>query len=127
MTVPEITREALNVAATAAAAKQAENIAAIDVAERLGITDAFLFASAESDRQVLSIVDGVEGALREQLELKPIRREGEKDGRWVLLDFGHFVIHVQQNEERALYALDRLWNDSPSIALDLPESGAETN
>lgn len=120
MAVPEPTRDALNVAALAAATRPAENVSAVDVADRLGITDAFFFASAETERQVKSIIEEIEDDLREQLELKPIRREGEAEGRWVLLDYGHFVIHIQHEEERENYALDRLWADAPQI--ELPEA-----
>lgn len=117
MAVPEPTLEALNVAAQAAATRQAENVSAVDVADRLGITDAFFFASATTERQVKSIIEEIEDELREQLELKPIRREGEAERRWVLLDYGHFVVHVQHEEERENYALDRLWADAPQIEL----------
>lgn len=122
MAVPEPTLNALHIAAHAAATRQAENISAVDVAERLGITDAFFFASAATERQVKSIIDEIEDELREQLEIKPLRREGESEGRWVLLDYGHLVIHVQHNEEREIYALDRLWSDAPQI--ELPETQA---
>lgn len=120
MTVPTTTLTALRAAAAAAAAKQAENILAVDVAERIGLTDAFLIASAPTERQVNAIVDEIEDVLREDHDLKPLRREGRAEGRWVLLDFGHFVVHVQHDEERAFYALDRLWKDSPVIDLELP-------
>ena len=121
MAVPEPTLTALRIAAQAAATRQAENISAVDVADRLGITDAFFFASAPSERQVKSIIEEIEDDLREQLDLKPIRREGQTEGRWVLLDYGHFVIHVQHNEERDNYALDRLWSDAPQIELPQTE------
>lgn len=120
MAVPEPTLKALHIASHAAAERQAENISAVDVADRLGITDAFFFASAQTERQVKSIIEEIEDALREQLELKPLRREGQTEGRWVLLDYGHFVIHVQHTEERENYALDRLWSDAPQI--DLPQA-----
>ncbi|GAA4473230.1 ribosome silencing factor [Enteractinococcus fodinae] len=120
MAVPEPTLKALHIASNAAAERQAENISAVDVADRLGITDAFFFASAQTERQVKSIIEEIEDALREQLELKPLRREGQTEGRWVLLDYGHFVIHIQHNEERENYALDRLWSDAPQI--DLPQA-----
>ena len=120
MAVPEPTLKALHIASNAAAERQAENISAVDVADRLGITDAFFFASAQTERQVKSIIEEIEDALREQLELKPLRREGQTEGRWVLLDYGHFVIHVQHTEERENYALDRLWSDAPQI--DLPQT-----
>jgi ribosome-associated protein len=101
-------------AAQAAADKLASDILLLDVSEQLVITDVFLLASAPSDRQVMAIVDEVEDRLR-GLDCKPIRREGEKEGRWVLLDFGDIVVHVQHQEERVFYALERLWKDCPVI------------
>ncbi len=76
----------------------------------------FVLASAPNDRQVRAIVDGVEDRLRE-LGAKPVRREGEKDGRWVLIDYAEIVVHVQHAEERQYYSLERLWKDCPVIAL----------
>ena len=106
-------------AAQAASDKLAENILAFDVSEQLVITDVFVLCSASNDRQVKSIVDEVEDRLRE-VGAKPIRREGERDGRWVLIDYGDVVVHVQHEEERQFYALERLWRDCPLI--ELPES-----
>jgi ribosome-associated protein len=101
-------------AAQAAADKLASDILLLDVSEQLVITDVFLLASAPNDRQVLAIVDAIEEKLRE-LGCKPLRREGQKEGRWVLLDFGDIVVHVQHQEERVFYALERLWKDCPVI------------
>jgi len=103
-------------AATAAADKQAGEIVAFDVSEQLVITDVFLVCSAANDRQVRAVVDAVEDRLLE-LGTKPVRREGEREGRWVLLDFGDVVVHVQHWEERAYYALERIWRDCPAIPL----------
>ena len=80
------------------------------------LTDVFVLASATNDRQVSAIVDEVEDKLRE-MGAKPIRREGEREGRWVLIDFGDIVVHVQHEEEREFYALERLWKDCPEIDL----------
>lgn len=102
------------VAAGAAAAKQAQDIVLIDVSDHLVITDVFVVASAPNERQVQSIVDEVEDRLREA-GVKPVRREGHREGRWVLLDFIDVVVHVQHTEERVFYALDRLWKDCPQI------------
>jgi ribosome-associated protein len=104
------------VAAQAAADKKAENIVILDVAEQLVITDTFLIASAPNERQVLAIVDAIEEALVGLPEkAKPVRREGERAGRWVLLDYVDLVAHVQHSEEREFYALDRLWKDCPRV------------
>ena len=103
-------------AAVAAEDKLATKIVALDVSEQLALTDIFVLASAPSDRQVNAIVDGVEDKLR-QMGVKPVRREGERDGRWVLLDFSDIVVHVQHEEEREYYQLERLWKDCPAIDL----------
>lgn len=121
MALNEHTQNIINIAAKAADDKLAENLMAIDVGERLGITDAFFIASAETERQVNAVVDGIEEALLEQLDLKPARREGRGEGRWVLLDYLDVVIHVQHSEDRVFYALDRLWSDCPAI--ELPSFG----
>jgi len=106
-------------AAQAASDKLADDIVAYDVSEVFVITDAFVLASAPNDRQVRAIVDAVEEQLLE-LGAKPARREGEREGRWVLLDYIDIVVHVQHAEERTYYALERLWKDCP--VLSLPES-----
>jgi ribosome-associated protein len=116
MTATEHALELVRTAAQAASDKLAENIIAFDVSEQLVITDAFLLCSAPNDRQVRAIVDDIEDKLRE-VGAKPVRREGERDGRWVLLDYGEIVVHVQHEEERMFYALERLWRDCPSISL----------
>jgi ribosome-associated protein len=108
--------ELVHAAARAASDKLAHEITAFDVSEQIAITDAFLLASAPNDRQVKSIVDEVEDRLRD-LGAKPIRREGERDARWVLIDFGEIVVHIQHEDERQFYALERLWKDCPTIAL----------
>ncbi len=101
-------------AAQAAADKLAHDILLLDVSEQLVITDVFLLASAPNDRQVKAVVDEIEDRLRD-LGAKPVRREGAQEGRWVLLDFADIVIHVQHDEERVYYALERLWKDCPII------------
>ena len=116
MTATERALELVHTAAKAASDKLAENIVAFDVSEQLVITDAFLLCSAANDRQVKAIVDEIEDKLRE-IGAKPVRREGERDGRWVLIDYADIVVHVQHEEERWFYALERLWRDCPMIEL----------
>ena len=116
MPVSERARELALTAAQAAADKKAQDIVIIDVADQLVITDAFLLASAPNERQVQAIVDAIEEKLVQLPEkAKPVRREGERAGRWVLLDYVDLVVHVQHSEEREFYALDRLWKDCPTI------------
>ena len=118
MTATERAIELVRNAAEAASDKLADNIIAFDVSDQLIITDAFVLASANNERAVGAIVDEVEDKLRDA-GAKPIRREGHREGRWVLLDYGEIVIHVQHEEERSFYALERLWSDCPLIPLTL--------
>ncbi|MFF0294030.1 ribosome silencing factor [Kitasatospora sp. NPDC004615] len=124
MTVTDRSQELITVAAQAAADKLAHDIIAFDVSEVLSITDAFLIASAANDRQVRAIAEEIEDQLREKLDTKPVRREGEREGRWILLDYLDIVVHVQHSEERSFYSLDRLWKDCPE--LPLPEDALAT-
>jgi ribosome-associated protein len=96
----------------------AQDVVIIDVSEQLVITDCFVIASASNDRQVNAIVDEVEEKMR-QAGYKPARREGTREGRWVLLDYFDIVVHVQHTDERDFYSLDRLWRDCPQIEVDL--------
>jgi ribosome-associated protein len=121
VTATERAKELTIAAAEAASNKLGDRIVAFDVSEQLVITDVFMVCSASNDRQVRAIVDAVEERLHE-LAAKPTRREGHREGRWVLLDYVDIVVHVQHEEERSFYALDRIWADCPVI--DLPESVA---
>ena len=101
-------------AARAAADKQGERVVVLDVRDLIVITDYFVISSGGSQRQVRTIVDEVERALRTQ-GVKPVRREGEREGGWVLLDFVDVVVHVFAPEERDYYELERLWRDAPTV------------
>jgi ribosome-associated protein len=113
--------ELATIAAVAAEDKLATDVLAIDVSEQLVITDIFLLASAPNDRQVKAIVDAIEEALLAK-GAKPVRREGTREGRWVLLDYVDVVVHVQHSEEREYYSLERLWRDCPAIELPVVKS-----
>ncbi|MDO4685874.1 MAG: ribosome silencing factor [Corynebacterium sp.] len=117
MTASEFSVSLARAAALAADEKRAKEIAVIDVSDQMVITDCFVIASADNERQVSAVVDEIEDKLRE-LGAKPVRREGVREGRWVLLDYGNLVIHIQRNEEREFYALDRLWRDCPLIDIE---------
>ncbi|WP_087101165.1 ribosome silencing factor [Nocardiopsis sp. JB363] len=125
MTATDRAVELVQVAAEAASDKLGQEIIAYDVSEQLIITDAFVLCSAPNDRQVRAIVDEVEDQLRIKSGAKPVRREGERDGRWVLLDYADIIVHVQHEEERGFYGLERLWKDCPEIELPEGSRGAE--
>ena len=118
MTATQESIDMARIAGQAAADKLAGNVIALDVSEQLVITDVFVVCSGDSERQVNAIVNGVEEEML-KAGYKPKRREGEKDARWILLDFTDIVVHVQHEEDRAFYALERLWRDAPTIDLDL--------
>ncbi|MER7836343.1 ribosome silencing factor [Streptomyces sp. NPDC096040] len=117
MTATDRSLELITAAAQAAADKLAHDVLAYDVSDVLSITDAFLLASAPNDRQVKSIVDEIEERLQKELGVKPVRREGDRESRWILLDYVDIVVHVQHSEDRVFYALERLWKDCPEIEL----------
>ena len=119
MSAHEESLDLARLAGQAASDTFAQEVIGLDVSEQVVITDVFLVCSGESERQVTAIVDGVEEALQTQRRRKPLRREGEQDARWVLLDYGDIVVHVQHSEDRAFYALERLWRDAPVIDLQI--------
>lgn len=115
------TDRALDLAFTAARAasdRKAQEIIALDVSDRLVLTDVFLIASGTNERQVGAIVDAVEEAMI-KAGAKAVRREGVREGHWALLDYGDVVVHVQHADDRLYYNLERLWADCPVI--ELPE------
>lgn len=117
MTATHDTIRLAEIAAKAAAEKLATNIAVIDVSDVMAISEVFVLASADNERQVRSIVEEIEDMLTAEGE-EPKRREGNRENRWVLLDYGMLVIHVQRNTERDFYGLDRLYRDCPLIEVE---------
>jgi ribosome-associated protein len=111
------------IAADAAAEKLGSDIVLIDVSDRLALTDVFVIVTGSNERQVEAIVDSVEEKLR-AVGVKPLRREGRREGRWVLLDYSEIVVHIQHAEERIFYDLERLWRDCPTIPFDRPGAPA---
>ncbi|MEZ0235382.1 MAG: ribosome silencing factor [Actinomycetota bacterium] len=107
-------RDVAIAAARAAAEKQATDIVVLDVSKIIVITDHFVICSAGTQRQVRTVIDAVEEALR-RLGVKPMRREGEPEAGWWLLDYVDVVVHVFGEEERAYYDLERLWSDAPEV------------
>lgn len=126
MVATERSRELAHIAAQAAADIKATDLVALDVSENLALTDIFVIGSGSNERQVDAIVDAVEEAMLKQ-GVKALRREGKGKGRWVLLDFGDIIAHVQHEEDRAYYALERLWKDCPVVELSLSDDEATSD
>ncbi len=126
MAALESSVNAIRIAAAAADRLKATNQQAFDVSNLLGITDAMLVVSASNERQVLAVAEEIEKDLYlKDNKRKALSREGLELAQWILLDFGDFVVHVMHEEARAFYRLERLWNDCPSIDLQLPEHAIE--
>ena len=104
------------IAAQAAADKFGTDMIAIDLSDQLVLSEVFLIVTGQNVRQVDAIADFVEEKLR-QVGDKPVRREG--GGEWILLDYSDLVVHIQSADLRRYYMLDRLWNDCPTIKLDV--------
>ncbi|MBF4551934.1 ribosome silencing factor [Pseudoclavibacter sp. RFBJ3] len=115
--------ELADIAAKAADKRLGFDIVALDVSNNMPLTDIFLLVSGRNERMVLSIADEIEDAMRD-IGQRTLRREGRREGRWVLLDFNDIVVHVFHEEERTFYGLERLWNDAPVVKLDLGEGDA---
>ncbi len=111
-------RDRALVAAAAASAKKGDDIVVLEVGEIIAIIDCFVLVSAANTRQVRTIVDEVEKAMRDHDGSRPIGVEGLDDATWVLLDYGDIVVHVFLVETRAFYDLDRLWADAPREVID---------
>ena len=105
-------------AAQGAADLQATDLVALDVGDVLGITDWFLVASSSNTRQVRRVAEEVEVAVKGAGGDGPLRIEGMEDARWILLDFGMFVVHIFHDETRSFYDIERLWSDVPKISFD---------
>ncbi len=114
------------VAARAAAAKVGVDTVVLEVGAVLAITDYFVITSAANARQVRTIAEEVEARLAQFAGVKPLRTEGLDDARWVLLDYGDFVVHVFLDEVRRYYDIERLWSDAPTVEwVDESEHQAE--
>jgi ribosome-associated protein len=112
---PEALLAAVKAAAVAADDKKATDVVVLDVGDVLSITGWFVITSGSNPRQVRTIAEEVETQLKADHDLAPLRVEGLDGLRWVLLDYGDFVVHVFHEEERDYYQLERLWADVPTV------------
>lgn len=112
------------IAARAAADKKADDTLALEVGDIIGIAEVFVITSGTNTRQVRTICDEIELALKREDGEAPRSIEGLGDASWVLLDYGDLVVHVFLAETREYYALERLWTDAPRIAWEPTSSAA---
>ena len=111
----DATRELARQAALAAAEKKAEDVVVLDLRGLTDATDFFVIGSGSSDTQVRGIAENVLEAVERTAGVTPWHVEGMRPGRWVLLDYIDFVVHVFHHETRAYYQLERLWGDAPIV------------
>jgi len=115
---PSTARDRALIAATAASAKKGDDIVILEVGDIIAIIDSFVLVSASNSRQVRTVVDEIEAAMRAHDDSRPIGIEGNDDASWVLLDYGDVVVHVFLEDTRAYYDLDRLWADAPRFEFE---------
>jgi len=106
---------ALDIYIKAASEMKAKNLVVLDVADLTSIADAFIICSGQSNRQVNAIADSIVVSLKKQ-NIKPLSVEGTGEGHWVLLDYGHVIIHVFYEPVREFFDLEGLWVDAKRIA-----------
>ena len=109
----------VRVAAAAALDKKAFDLDVLAVGKLTSIADYFILASATNERQAAAIADAVVDRLKEELGVRPLLIEGTTPGRWVLLDFGDFIVHIFTEDVRRFYGLERLWGDAPNVTAEL--------
>jgi len=97
--------------------KKGKEIQAIEITALTTLADYFVIASGTSNTQINALCDAVEKAMKEQAGEAPLRREGYRDGTWVLLDYGCLAVHVFSQEAREFYGLERLWRDGVPVDL----------
>ncbi len=113
-------------AVEAALDKKAFELDVLSVGALTSIADYFILCSASNERQTKAIADAVEERLREEHDSRPLYVEGTNVGRWVLMDYGDFIIHVFTEECRRFYSLERLWGDAPNSTADfVPQAERE--
>ncbi len=115
----------VSLAAHAALEKKAFDLDVLAVGKLTSIADYFIICSATNERQATAIADNVVDQLRDKLRVRPLLVEGTTPGRWVLLDFGDFIVHIFTEDVRRFYGLERLWGDAPNVTAELVEEAGK--
>lgn len=122
----DVVRERVRLAVEAALDKKALDLDVLHVEKLTSIADYFIICSASSERQTQAIADGIETRLREE-KVKPALVEGTNPGRWILVDYGDFIVHIFTEECRRFYGLERLWGDAPNLTAEFSSDPAPRN
>jgi ribosome-associated protein len=115
----------VRLAAHAALDKKAFDLDILAVGKVTSIADYFILCSASNERQSAAIADNIVSLLKSELNVRPLLVEGTTPGRWVLLDFGDFIVHIFTEDVRRFYGLERLWGDAPNVTAELVEEAAQ--
>lgn len=115
----------VRLAVEAALDKKAFDVDVLAVGELTSIADYFILTSASNERQAQAIADNVLSRLQEEMRVKPLMVEGTTPGRWILLDFGDFILHVFTEDCRRFYGLERLWGDAPNVTAEYAGDAAK--
>ena len=113
---PDIAARCREVVA-AAADRKAQDLRVLELSGISSLADYFVVCSGNSERQVQAIADAVVEKLRAE-KIRPHHIEGQLPGRWILLDYGDFVVHVFEMSTREFYALEKLWADAPDVTAE---------
>jgi ribosome-associated protein len=108
----------VRLAAAAALDKKATDLDVLAVGDLTSIADYFVLCSAGNERQAVAIADAIEERLHSEMKVKPLLVEGTSPGRWILMDFGDFIVHIFTEDVRRFYGLERLWGDAPNVTAD---------
>ena len=127
MTPTMTPKELAIIAAKALDEKKGKEISAIEITDLTTLADYFVIATGTSNTQINALCGAVEKAMKEQADELPLRREGYRDGTWVLLDYGCVTVHVFSAEAREFYSLERLWSDGKPLDLSNVLTGESAN
>ena len=98
--------------------KKAQDIIVLNVSNLTVLCDYMIIASGRTVSQVTALADFVDESMeKDSFTLR--RSEGRREGQWIVMDYGHLIVHIFHRDQRAFYGLDRLWNDGTNV-LDLP-------
>jgi ribosome-associated protein len=116
--VTELIQPRVKIAVAAALDKKATDLDVLEVGKLTSIADYFIIMSAGNERQAQAISDNIAARLKEELGVRPLLIEGTTPGRWILLDFGDFIVHIFTEDVRRFYGLERLWGDAPNVTVE---------